>query len=519
MIRNRKPLVTSPAAPYSFSRSVIVLLLAVTMILPLAACGGGNTNVTPTQTTAGAEDVTTESTTEAATTQVTLDLPDTDWKGRAFRVLGDSGSAGARPQFANFEILTEELNGEVFNDALFNRNADVSKKYNFTFEQYLDPTVNHTGTLLQQYVAAGEDNFDLVFMFLGKIGGSAQNGHLLNMNNVKYIDFTKPWWNEDVNESTSISGKVYFTTSDYSLRDKNRAYVLIYNPKLASDNKIPDLVPLVREGKWVVDKMTEYNEIVAKDIDGDGVMTDADVWGITMDSYNSLNAFWVSCDCRCISKDSKGDYSITINNQHTIDALDKLIKALCNTNTGGFCNDFQGKVTYDYWSFSALSFVGGKALFNTAFPHSLEQRSEMCDFDYTVIPFPKYDEAQEKYLTMPDPNAMLFGIPVTLKDTDFAGFMLEALSYASTDTTLKAYIEITCKSKYSANPVSTEMLDVTFDGIRYDIDKIYGIGLYDLINAVAAAKDNNFASAYAAAKDSVQTKLDDLVKAISKLDH
>ncbi len=509
----------SISASCSFSRKLSAFLLAFLMVIPLAACGKTDPPA-PAQTTASAgETSATETTTEAATTQPTCDLPDTDWKGRAFRVLGDSGSAGARPQFANFEILTEELNGEVFNDALFNRNGDVGKKYNVTFEQYLDPTVNHTGTLLQQFIAAGEDKYDLVFMFLSKIGGSAQSGHLFNMNNVKYIDDFKPWWNEDVNESPSVGGKVYFTTSDYSLRDKNRAYVLIYNPKLAADNKIPDLVPLVREGKWVVDKMTEYNEIVSKDIDGDGVMTDQDVWGITMDSYNSLNAFWVSCDCRCISKDSKGDYSITINNQHTIDALDKLIKALCNTKTGGFCNDFQGKVTYDYWSFSALSFVGGKSLFNTAFPHSLEQRSEMCDFDYTVIPFPKYDEAQEKYLTMPDPNSMLFGIPATLKETDFAGFMLEALSYASTDTTLKAYIEITCKSKYSANPVSTEMLDVTFDGIRYDIDKIYGIGLYDLVNAVAAAKENNFASAYAAAKDSVQTKLDDLVKAIGKLDH
>ncbi len=495
-------------------KKALALILALVMILSFAACGKTDDGNKPASTTASSNDIVT---TEPETTVIKPDIPDTDWEGKAFRVLGDQGSK--YPQFGNFEILTEELNGEVYNDALFNRNGDLSKQYNVTFEQYLDPSEHHTQTLIQQMVAAGEDLYDLVFVDLNRIGSCAQNGYFLNMNNIKYIDFDKPWWNPGVNESVSIGGKVYFTSSDYSLRDKNRAYILVYNPQFAEDNKIPDLVPTIREGKWTIDLMIEYNEIVSKDIDGDGVMSDQDHWGVTMDSYNSMNAFWYSCDNICMAKNSSGAFEIAINTQHNVDSIEKCIKALCNEKTGGFCDDMAGKVSYDKWSFSGTVFNEGRALFTTCFPHSLKSKSENCDFEYTVIPFPKFDENQEQYLTMPDVMTMLFAVPVTTQTPDFTGFMLEALSYASTETTLKAYLEITCKSKYSANQISTEMLDVTFAGIRYDIDSIYSLGLYNLIYSIAKYKENTFASMFASEKQYAQQKLDTLVETLDKLEY
>ncbi len=495
-------------------KRTICLALALLFVLPLVACGNSGGSQ-PAATTAVGTTVT--ETTEPETTVIKPDLPDTDWKGKPFRVLGDEGSK--YPQFGNFEILTEELNGEVYNDALFNRNADLSKQYNVTFEQYLDPSEHHTQTLIQQMVAAGEDLYDLVFVDLNRIGSCAQNGYFLNMNNIKHIDFEKPWWNPGVNESVSIGGKVYFTSSDYSLRDKNRAYILVYNPDFAADNKIPDIVPTIRDGKWTVDLMIEYNEAVSKDIDGDGTMSDKDHWGVTMDSYNSMNAFWYSCDNICMAKNSSGAFEIAINTQHNVDSIEKLIKALCDAKTGGFCDDMAGKVDYDKWSFSGNVFNEGRALFTTCFPHSLKSKSEKCEFEYTVIPFPKFDENQEQYLTMPDVMTMLFAVPVTFQHQDFSGFMLEALSYDSTDTTLKAYLERTCKSKYSANQISTEMLDITFAGIRYDIDVIYSLGLYNLIYKVAQYKENTFASMFASEKQYAQQKLDTLVETIGKLEY
>ncbi len=497
-------------------RKKLAIILALLFILPLAACSGGGSTSAPAQTAGGETAVATE-TAEPETTVITPDIPDTNWEGRVFRVLGDGGQA--TKQFANFEIATDALNGEIYNDALYERNANLSEQYNVKFEM-IGTTSNHsTHSALSSAVNAGEDLYDLVFVEVQHIGSQAQQGYYYNMNNVKYIDFTKPWWNPDVNDSTSIGGKVYFTSSDYSLRDKNRAYIMLFNPEIAEDHKLPDLIKTIRDGKWTIDLMTQYCETVAQDLNGDGALQDSDNWGIVMDSYNSFNAFWFGLDNNTILKNENGEPYIAMNAEHAFDSIDKCLKVLCTPRVGGFCEDSTSFVTYDKWDFSYYAFCNGHALFTTTFPHGLASRSEEAEFEYTVIPFPKFNEEQAKYLTMPDVMSMLFAIPVTLKDTDFTGFMLEALSYASTDTTLHTYYDVVCKSKYSANAVSAEMMDIIFDGIRYDLDKIYNIGLYNYIQGPARSKENTFASAFASYKETAENKLKDLVDTIGKLEY
>ncbi|MGM9625726.1 MAG: hypothetical protein ACI3XM_08460 [Eubacteriales bacterium] len=157
----------------------------------------------------------------------------------------------------------------------------------------------------------------------------------------------------------------------------------------------------------------------------------------------------------------------------------------------------------------------------TGFPHSLQSASEKTEFDYGVLPFPKYDEAQEKYYTFADIFCMLMGIPATSAEPEFSGFMLEALSAASSTTTLPAYYEISCKTKYSYNAATGEMLDLIFDGIRYDPALIYSVGkLSDILRAeLPKKKENTFVSLYTKYEKSAQNTLDKIVAAIEELEH
>lgn len=113
--------------------------------------------------------------------------------------------------------------------------------------------------------------------------------------------------------------------------------------------------------------------------------------------------------------------------------------------------------------------------------------------------------------------AMLFAIPVTCSDPDFTGFMLEALSAASTDTTLEAYYEVSCKTKYTYDPDSAAMLDITFDGIRYEPAVIYSIsGLSDIFTSLGSKQSTAFASTYASIEKSALADLDKLIEDFSE---
>lgn len=476
-------------------KKLTACLLLTGLLLSTAACGNSASDGGTAKESAASGETAATSEETAAETKLTPDLPDSDFEGADFTVLGREYTD--YPQFSNFEIYAESETGDVVNDAVYRRNRDIEEKYNVKIGQVLD---NKPQELLNKSVTSGDDLYDLAYIELMYVGTVATNGCFYDMTGTEYIDFTKPWWNPEVNDSLSVGGRLFFTTSDFSLRDKNRVYITAYNMEMIDNFGLGDPVAVVRDGKWTIELMNTYVKAVAADLDGDGTMTDADRYGLTMDSYNAFQTFLTGCDNSIVTKDGDDGITLTVDNEHMISSIDKVIALTCDTNTALFCNDFNGKVSYDFWGVSSRVFYAGNALFTVAFPHALQKYSANCDFEYGVLPAPKYDEAQEKYCAFPDVvGSMVFGIPITVPDTSFTGFMLEALSAASTDTTLSAYYEVSCKTKYTYNADSAEMLDLIFSNIVYDLGTIYSFGNINTMftEDIPKAKVNNFASLYA----------------------
>ncbi len=493
-----------------------ILTAALALLMAAAAFAScGDTATTPVDTNGDtAPQTETADETEAV---LRADLPDKDWGGRTFMVLGREHPTYT--QFNNFEVWTEKEVGEVVNDAVFRRNSIIEEKYNVEIAQVLD---EFPEKLLQQSASAGDHLYDLAFIGLSNIGPCIQNGYFYDLYDVEHIDFSKPWWNPEVNEAVSMCGKLYATTSDFSLLDKSRAYIMMYNIDLAERLEIPDLVQTVRDGKWTVDVMLSYVKDLGGDLDGDGKMGgEFDSFGLVMDSYNSFMTFVYGMDVQSVTKDKDDKPVITMNNDRMVNAVERVVELTCDPSYALFCDDFKDKTAEDYWGTSGRAFYSERALFSTCFPHVLKSASEKAEFDYGVLPMPKYDEAQEKHYTYADIFCMMMGIPVTSAEPEFSGFMLEALSAASTNTTLTAYYDVSCKTKYSYNPETGEMLDLIFDGIYYDPAMIYSIGkLRELLSVdLPKKKSNIFVSQYTKYEKGAQRALDKLVEAIENLEH
>lgn len=486
---------------------LLALLLGLLMLAQTLACTAGtDVSGSDTQSQETAEDTT------AGILPTTL--PDTDWEGREFRVLGYEN--GGYPQFSSFEIYSDGETGEVVNDAVYRRNRAIEEKYNVKISQYLDShddmwsaTTDHIYTV----VTSQEDLYDLVFCNINFAGALARDGMFHDFNKVNYIDFEREYWNPEVNAALSVKNKLFFTSSDFALRDKNRAYILIYNRDLAKDHGFGNIADLVRAGTWTIDKIAEFSKKVAGDANGNGEIDDQDNFGIAMDSYISFATFMIGCENKFLSKTTDDTYELTVYNDRAINSVDKIIKLTESPSEAIYCEEWSGKVDYDYWYVANNLFNAERVLFITTFPHELKKYSAECDFEYGIIPFPKYDEQQKKHYTMSDYMSMLFAIPSTSPDPDFAGFMLEALSAASTSTSLQAYYEISCKTKYTYDQESAEMLDILFSGIVYEPAVVYNIG--DLTNVyfiLAQSRSNTLTSLYKERETMALTDLENLIK-------
>ncbi len=435
-----------------------------------------------------------------------------DWEGREFNVLAYDSE---RNQFDNFEIYAESENGDVVNDAIFRRNTAIEDKYNVKIKQTMTENSDWTNATLSEFrrsTLAAENIYDLAFVSLGSVGTAAREGLFADLYDADYINFSKDWWNPEVNETLELNGRLFFTTSDFSLRDKNRTYILVYNTNLVEDFKLGSPVELVRSGDWTFDTVAEWTKAVAGDLNGNSEIDPDDRFGIVSDSYHGFTAFFTGMD-NFIMNQNNGNLEITIATEHAVNTVERILSISEDPQLFMYPEDWKGKVEGDHWGISSETFYAGRALFATSFVHSLQNYSAKCTDNYGIIPYPKYDEEQEGYYALADIHSMVFGIPTQALDPDFSGFMLEALSHGSTNTSLNAYYEIAAKTKYTYDPDSAEMLDVIFDGIRYDLGTIYKIsGLDQFFYKFGGKASKNFTSDFAAIKTAAEEDIKKLTE-------
>jgi len=119
--------------------------------------------------------------------------------------------------------------------------------------------------------------------------------------------------------------------------------------------------------------------------------------------------------------------------------------------------------------------------------------------DYGIIPYPKYDEAQDKYYSRIWDAMSLMCVPVNCEKTEAVGAFMEAMASESYRTVTPAYYEIALKGKYARDDVSSQMLDMVRDGAYLSFASIYNGSLgnpWDCMRDLMSKKSKNFASWY-----------------------
>ena len=441
-------------------------------------------------------------------------LPQVKFERDTFNVI-TSKPEGDTNGFSNFEVTVEGENGEVLNDAIYRRNLTIEELLGVKITETV-VNVEKTTDFITKAVLSDERLYDLAFARTYEIGALAQEGMFADMNSLEYVNFDKEWWDKGLIDTAEISGKLYFASSDFDLQMKGRIYTQLYNCDLGRTFGIDNIADLVRSGKWTIDKEIEYVKLAAADLNGDGVMDQNDRYGFIAGDMKDLFYFNIAAGNFVARKNSSGEIELSLNNERTIVLIDKWLTMMYR-EIALFPQDLSGKVDNIY-SGSGAIFWGGNCLFRTIGLRGIMSASAKADFDYKMLPLPKFDEAQEKYYTMSDNIGLLFGVPANAPDRDFSGYMLEALSCISHTTTLPAYYEINCKVKSVYDEDSADMMDLAIDGLVFDVGFLYDIGGLPsiLTSSIPSARSNDLSSLYAGMESSAKEALKKLNEAFTE---
>lgn len=116
------------------------------------------------------------------------------------------------------------------------------------------------------------------------------------------------------------------------------------------------------------------------------------------------------------------------------------------------------------------------------------------ELDYGVIPYPKYDEQQKKYITHVGGAAPIMFIPIHNTENDgFLVDVLETMGEASHKITRPAYYEVALKEKGTRDEQSKQVLDLILNARTYDIAYISSCGVAWMVGGMVAAENAAFA--------------------------
>ena len=120
---------------------------------------------------------------------------------------------------------------------------------------------------------------------------------------------------------------------------------------------------------------------------------------------------------------------------------------------------------------------------------------------------------------MADGYHSVLAVPKTVKDTEFAGIITEALSAETRKTVTPTLYEIALKTRYLRDSESKEVLDLIIDGRTFDFGFIYDgrQGFSFCLSRLFGSENSNFRSYYEKRYNQARTQYKSVVKAIGKI--
>ena len=475
-------------------KKTILAILVLAVFAGFAAGCGSDTKETDKktgETTSPPAETATAADKEKPSQYVAGYLPDADYGGYEFRMVTPPNGLW---NLLSLEADVEEETGDILYDAIYKRNRLIEERYNIVFKGVVLGGYDACMSSFQKSSQSGSDDFDLCMMIPQQAWPQALAGHVVPVAKLPYLDISQPWYIHAVNAQVSIGGKHFFAYSDECLNLLEISYCVLFNKKMVADLGLDNMYNLVKGDKWTMDKFFGYAKTATADLNGDGVMTDTDRYGIVGMSATVYPPLWQGTGISIIGKDSDDYHVFTGDDPKVYDVLEKIYANLCAGDKIYFDGYFDKSTAFgsrDNLQVAQNQFAAGHGLFYLD-AVSLVPLLRAMETDFGILPMPKYDEAQKGYYT--SAKGWINCVSVSAGDLGRTSLIMEALAVESKNNTVPAYMEVAIRTKHTRDEESLEMLDIIEKSRTLDLSfSLYG-GVADKYSFAFVEKKGNFAS-------------------------
>jgi len=419
-----------------------------------------------------------------------------------------------------YEIVADEGDTNNVNQAVYERNRTVMDTFGLADIQAVPIAGDYASkdifiNKMRNSIDAGLGEYDLIMSQQGYMNEGELVQYFYNYYDVPYISDTlkctkhdHSYYYDDVKSEITINGKLKYMVGDFSLTYWEHVYALYFNKQIAEEYNLEDIYELVRNGEWTFDKMIEMTTGKWKDLNADDWSGSEDSFGYLSELLNPVNSMDVHFGVDPTHKDENGNIVIEYDVGKMTNILTKVLEFRDSNDT--YFADVSSNVTIADNPCDKI-FSEGRALFYHAILGKADSFRSM-DTDFGIVPYPKWDGNQDRYLTRSMDGYSVACVPVDASNLELTGAVFDTLSAVSQTTVIPAYYDMALSYKYTRDDESAEMLDIIRDGFRVNFGKFYSIDCGKALRDTVYYKNPSFSSFYQSNLPGYQIKLDELLK-------
>mgnify|MGYP004634579741 FL=1 len=393
------------------------------------------------------------------------DLPDKTFGGKEYRMYV-SDVFGYR---AWEDLFVEESGSEPISVAVFNRNEIIKEKYDIKISMVVDEYLKYEQNIATN-IKTDEDFADVLVSLGDNICRLYTQDVFYDLRSVPYLDFTMPWWDSGAVEAFTLGGYMPYGISDMTVNDIGVTGAVFFNKVLAVDLKLGDLYRLVKDDEWTFAKMAELGKKAELDINEIGVPDEEDRYGIMGDD-GMVYQFFAAGGAKYVTKNAGGMPELSFYTERNVSMIKYFLEDILFDERLTFHGS--GAPGTDSLRTDKM-FMKDQALFLMRPIKTADQLRGNMESDYGILPLPKYDKSQKDYCCpVQCYGGSVISVPLNIRDLEFAGIVLEALSAESRYTVVPAFYDIVLTKKGTRDDESKEMLDIILASRVYDVAVFY----------------------------------------------
>ncbi|MBQ9760949.1 MAG: hypothetical protein IJW16_06335 [Clostridia bacterium] len=503
-------------------KQILCFALAVLMLLSVVACGGGPAAGGNNDDDDDDDDVDDDN---ATTTEDRIDeLPDIDMNKEEIIIRSWT-------QSVNQNSFKAERDGDVINNAVYDRNAALEKRLNCVV------TVNENigqpgsmGELDELTNLAGQKSYHLVTNASYVITTAAVQGFFIDLAKQERIMLQKAYYDDGYNHALSAGTRQYLVTGKITLSWYRYQVVTMFNRNLFKQKGIEYPYQTVLDGNgyaggWTLAKQMEVANLMYADLNQDGKYDVNDQYGFyhfVGSGSSQTDGYMSAWQLTLVEKNAENYFQVNGAYEPTpwVSAVNEFLD-LAGAVGSYVSDEIDNNVVSN-------KFAAGEAGMITFRMYGVEQDAMVSlsrdKEGYGIIPLAKDDEDQTEYNAYVQDQVLLFGIPNTMKDNDrlYATHFLEALASESYNVTVPAYYEKALTKKYVIDEPSKAMIQIIDSQIVVDPTNVwtsyFNLDTTVLRQVYAEDKKINDLLAEKMAGGTMQTSVDKLNDLLKKLD-